>query len=90
MCFLQPEMAFFGGSGTLIGQINRFREGFGPRKAIFSEFRLRTEFGGAGGRIWSICSSFGLSLQPEIASEGGSGLFGTKKVHNREGLHIRL
>jgi len=48
-----------GGSGTLIGRIIGIREDFGPGKAIFWEFRLRSEFGGAGGRIWSIWSSFG-------------------------------
>ena len=29
------------GSGTLIGQKSRFREGFRPRRAAFSEFRAR-------------------------------------------------
>jgi len=29
-------------------------------------------------------------LQPEIAFEGGSELFGAKEGHNREGLYIRL
>jgi len=35
-------------------------------------------------------SSLEQKLQPEIAFAGGSGLFGTKKSPNREGLHIRL
>ena len=52
--FLQPEIEKKGGSGTLIGQKSRFRKGFGPRKAVFSEFQLRSEFWGAGSRIWSI------------------------------------
>jgi len=41
----EKSRALFRGSGTLIGQKSRFREGFGRGKAIFSEFQLRSEIG---------------------------------------------
>ena len=45
---LQAETGKKGGSGPLIGQKSRFREGFGLGKANFSEFRLGEQI-----RIWS-------------------------------------
>jgi hypothetical protein len=49
-------MGFKSGSGTLIGQKSRFREGFGLRKANFREFQLGSELGCAAWSKWSISS----------------------------------
>ena len=51
---------------TLISQIIKFREGFGPGRAIFSEFPLQSDFGGAGGRFWSIWTSLEQNLHAEM------------------------
>jgi len=63
--FLQPEMAFKSGSGTLIGQIIGIREGFGLKKAVFPVFHLRSEFGVPERGKLSIWSSGGRSDRPK-------------------------
>ena len=48
------------------------------------------DFGVPGAEFGRFDQAWVRALQPEIALGGGSGLFGTKKGHNREGWYIRL